>query len=194
MQGDSPDKRRDGFRFAVVLAAAHVVTAGLVLFVVSQAAPVVGALLPRRPTLLAVAVASVVGIVIDSRAASLRQWSLGVSRQTPKQLQFLGQHAWITPYAWGIDTGLVVTTYRVSFCSWLLLILALLGVAPPWAGVFYGVSFAIPLLVATRLMKPRFHQLSGGVPRLRSAAPVQISGIGSMLLLAVVSVLVMGGG
>lgn len=195
MQGDSRATRRDGFRFVLGLAAAHVVTAGLVVFVVSQAAPALAALVSRQMTLLGLAMASVVGIVIDSWAASQRHWTLGVARQTPKRLQFLGEHTWITPYAWGVDTGLVVTTYRVSFCSWLLLLLALIGIAPPWAGVIYGMSFAIPLLVMTRLVKTRFQHPSKGV-RAWSAVPAQIGGIGSMLLLAVVSIstMVMGGG
>jgi hypothetical protein len=193
VQGASPENRRDGFRFVVILAAAHVVTAGLVVFVVSQAAPALGAFVPRRITLLALVVASAVGIVVDSRAASLRHWTLSMARQTPKRLQFLGEHAWITPYAWGVDTGLVVTTYRVSFCSWLLLLLALTGVVPLWAGLISGLAFAIPLLVMTQLAKTRFHHPSDGI-RPWSAVPVQIGGIGSMLLLAAVSVLVMGAG
>jgi hypothetical protein len=117
-----------------------------------------------------------------------------VSRQTPKRLQFLGEHSWVTPYVWGLDTGLLVTTYRVSFCSWLLLLLTLVGVAPPWAGVVNGISFVFPLMLATRLMKTGSARLSEGLPRLRSAVPVQVAGIGSMLLLAVVSILVMGRG
>jgi hypothetical protein len=193
VQGSSLAKRRDSLRFVVALAAAHIVTVGLVVFVLSEAAPALVAFVPRQMALLTIVVASVVGIVIDGWAANRRRWTLGVARQTPKRLQFLGEHAWVTPYAWGVDTGLVVTTYRVSFCSWLMLFLALTGVAPPWAGVVYGISFAIPLLVMTRLVKTRFHHPSDGV-RPWSAVPVQIAGIGSMLLLAVVSVLAMGGG
>lgn len=191
MQGDSPQKRRNGLRFIVGLATAHVVTAGLVVFVVSQAGLAVRALLPRQPILLVIAVAALAGIVIDSRAASQRHWTLGVARQTPKHFQFLGEHAWIASYAWGVDTGLVVTTYRVSFCSWLLLLLALLGIAPPWAGVICGIFFAVPLVAVTRLVRTRFNHPWGGV-RPWSAVPVQIGGVGSMLLLAIVSVLTMG--
>jgi len=191
VQGDSEEKRRYGRRYLLTLSAAYVLTTGLVVLVVSQAAPAVGALVPRQLILLVLAVVSVIGIGIDARAASKGQWTLGMARQTPKYLQFLGEHAWITPYAWGVDTGLMVTTYRVSFCSWLLLLLALIGVAPPWAGLIYGMSFVMPLLLMTRVVKTRFHHPSDGV-RPWSAVPIQVGGIGSMLLLALVLLLVTG--
>jgi hypothetical protein len=191
VQGDSPEKRRYGLRFAIALAAAHVVAATLVVFIISQLAPALGGLLPRKPALLVLACAAVLGIFIDARAASQRRWSLGWARQTPKHLQYLGEHAWITPYAWGFDAGLIVTTYRVSFCSWLLLLLALTGVAPPLAGIIYGLSFAISLLVMTRLVKTRYHRPSSPIHPF-PAAPVQVAGIVSMLLMAIALTLATG--
>ena len=193
MQGDSPEKRRYGLRFAMALGTAHVVAAALVVFSVSQVAPAVGALLPRKAVLLALAGAAVAGMLIDAQAASKRRWSLGWARQTPKHLQYLGEHAWITPYAWGFDSGLIVTTYRVSFTSWLLLLLALAGVAPPWAGVIYGIAFAIPLLVVTRMVNTRFHHPSAAI-RAFTAAPVQVAAMVSMLLIVVALILVLGSG
>lgn len=86
-----------------------------------------------------------------------------------------------------------MTTYRVSFCSWLLLLLALTGVAPPWAGIIYGLSFAVSLIVMTRVVKTRFHRPSAPIHPF-PAAPVEIVGIASMLLIAIALTLVIGSG
>jgi hypothetical protein len=68
-----------------------------------------------------------------------------------------------------------------------------MGIAPPLAGVVYGMSFAAPLVVMTLLVSTRFHHPSRGI-RPWSAVPVQLGGIASMLVLAFVSILVIGGG
>lgn len=47
--------------------------------------------------------------------------------------------------AWGLDTGLVFTTYRMSSISWAVLALGLAGVTPWWAGLGYAAGFLVPL-------------------------------------------------
>jgi hypothetical protein len=164
------------------LAVAHVAAATLVVFALSTAAPLVTRALPHNVMLAALAAGSLIGIVADARAARNRWFSFGLNRQTPKALLRLGEHAWITPLVWGFDTGLVWTTFRVSFCSWILLLLALAGVAPPWAGTIYGLAFAIPLMASVFLS--RRHLPAAG---LGPAVPAQLLGIASMGVLVVLA-------
>jgi hypothetical protein len=132
---------------------------------------------------------SLIGIVADARAVNNRWFSLGLSRQTPKALLRMGEHAWITPLVWGFDTGLVWTTFRVSFCSWILLLLAVTGVLPPWAGTVYGLAFAVPLLGIVLLSERHLSSLE-----LASAVRAQLLGIASMAVLVGLALeLILGG-
>ena len=47
---------------------------------------------------------------------------------------------------WGLDAGLVVTTYRVTSLSWAALAVTFFGVVPWWSGLAYALGFSIPLL------------------------------------------------
>lgn len=179
MQGTTALTRKTGNRFVVKLAAAHIVAATLVVFVVAQAGPLVVDVVPRSALVGSLVAASILGVVIDILAVKKRSFSVGVPRQTPKGMLFLGDHAWVTPLVWGFDTGLIWTTYRVSFSSWLLLLLAFAGMAPPWAGLVYGLAFAIPLLAVMR-----YHHPSTTAPQLMPATPAQLAGIASMMVVA----------
>jgi hypothetical protein len=182
VQGSSPSGRRSGGQFIIWLAAAHVAAATIVVFALSSAAPLTAHAVPHKLMLAALVTGSLVGIVADARAVKKRWFSLGLSRQTPKVLLRLGEHAWITPLVWGFDTGLVWTTFRVSFCSWMLLLLALAGVAPPWAGSICGLAFATPLLGSV-LLSRRHLPVRGQM----SPVPAQLLGIASMGLLVVLA-------
>jgi hypothetical protein len=86
---------------------------------------------------------------------SLRRGSyckFGFIRQTPQRIQYR-QTIISTAIAWGFDTGLAVTTVRVTASTWAALALCTLGFASPLAGIAYGVSFALP--VALLLWNPR---------------------------------------
>ncbi|WP_196189486.1 hypothetical protein [Conexibacter sp. W3-3-2] len=68
-------------------------------------------------------------------------------RQTPRMLPArLGDIP--GSFAWGVDTGAMVTTYRTSFATWALLSVGLLGLAGPWVGAGYAAGFVIPLAIA----------------------------------------------
>jgi hypothetical protein len=65
-------------------------------------------------------------------------------RQTPKRFQYQygpGKAAFL----WGLDAGLVVTTFRVTSLSWAALTITILGLVPWWAGVAYAMGFTVPL-------------------------------------------------
>lgn len=97
--------------------------------------------------------------------ASLRKPSLcrlTFRRQTPKALEDrYGRH--VGPLLWGIDTGMAVTTIRVSAATWAVLALGLLQVAPWWVGLAYGLGFSLPLGLAT-LLPPWRSAPTGGSP------------------------------
>jgi len=70
---------------------------------------------------------------------------LTLRRQTPKNVLYQ-YGAGRAAIAWGLDAGLVFTTYRMSSICWALLALEFLGAAPWWIGLGYGAGFVIPLL------------------------------------------------
>jgi hypothetical protein len=149
VQGTSSSIRRQGRRCLLILATAHVIAAGLIVYLLGQVAGLaVQAHVPPVVRLALVGATAVAAIVLDLRAARRRSYSVGWNRQTPEALAHSGGAWWVTPLIWGADTGLIWTTYRVSSLSWVFLVLVLLGAAPPWAGLAYGLAFAVPLLVA----------------------------------------------
>jgi hypothetical protein len=48
---------------------------------------------------------------------------------------------------WGFDTGLAVTTFRVTAATWGALLLTVLGLSGWATGVAYGIAFAAPISV-----------------------------------------------
>jgi len=77
---------------------------------------------------------------------------IGWRRQTPRTLM-RGHHMLIVATLWGLDTGLLVTTFRVAAITWAALYLAALGLSPWWVGIAYGVGFLVPFMVL--LIRPQ---------------------------------------
>ncbi|MGH8910290.1 MAG: hypothetical protein ACRD0K_28300 [Egibacteraceae bacterium] len=68
-------------------------------------------------------------------------------RQTPKR--YLDRWGVTTAaFVWGLDTGLVFTTFRVTSLSWAALAVTGLGLVPWWAGAAYALGFVVPLLMS----------------------------------------------
>jgi hypothetical protein len=90
-------------------------------------------------------------LLLDAYSLRRKTWCpVTLRRQTPKDiLHRYGARRAAT--AWGLDAGLVFTTYRVSSISWAVLALALFGVAPWWAGLGYAAGFLVPLLLGCSL-------------------------------------------
>ncbi|MDI6103373.1 hypothetical protein QLQ12_32665 [Actinoplanes sp. NEAU-A12] len=81
-------------------------------------------------------------------------------RQTPKNLVFkYGDTR--GALIWGLDTGLAVTTFRVSSATWGLIGLGLLNVAPWWQGIGYAAGFCLPIAAAILLVPRRPDQPDG---------------------------------
>jgi hypothetical protein len=97
-----------------------------------------------RSAMLAAAGILAVLLLLDAGVLGLRtpMWR----RQTPKW--FMHQFGpGTSALLWGLDAGLVVTTFRVTSLSWGALTVTLLGLAPWWVGAAYALAFVIPELV-----------------------------------------------
>lgn len=129
---------------------------GVSALAVYAAVATVGSLLrgggrPGTGGLLVAAVVVAVLAVVDTHVLGLHapMWR----RQTPRELHFaLGPTR--GALVWGLDTGLVVTTFRVTSLSWTALTLSFLGLLPWWAGLAYAAGFILPSAVLI-LLVPR---------------------------------------
>jgi hypothetical protein len=126
---------------------------------------------------LAIAASLVVLAVIE--VSPLRVRRSVCQRQTPKVLvrRF---HPSLGGLLWGLDTGAVVTTYRVSMATWAVLLLCAGGWGSAWTGTFYAVGFCVPL--AAIVMSP---QIPRSAAWLRPAieTPHVVNAIGSRFAL-----------
>lgn len=130
-------------RFAVAFA-----ISSFIVFAISGA---IGQLAKRAlpsPAHVAVLFAALsVAILLDAYSLRRKTWCpITLRRQTPKMIYYdFGARR--AALAWGADTGLVFTTYRMSSISWALLLLDLLGIAPWWVGLGYSAGFLVPLVL-----------------------------------------------
>lgn len=135
----------------LLFAAAFTASATAVFAVASGIGSPARALVPPSTRVLLTLLVLLVAILLD--AYSLRRkrlCPLTARRQTPKTV-YNDYGSGPAALAWGFDTGLVVTTYRVSSISWALLLLSVLGVAPWWTGLGYALGFVTPLLIGCTL-------------------------------------------
>ncbi|GII95823.1 hypothetical protein [Sinosporangium siamense] len=147
VQGDSESHRRSAIRFAGILALGHIAMAGFFVALIHQVGSVTAAYLPRDTAIAICVAATLIAIGVDFHAIRNNTYSIGLKRQTAKSLAHQeGRPWWLTPLMWGLDTGMIWSTFRVSCTSWVLLLSALLNVAPQWSGLVYGLSFGVPLL------------------------------------------------
>jgi hypothetical protein len=90
-------------------------------------------------------------LILDIYSLKQKSWCvLSLRRQTPKSI-LRDYGARRAALAWGLDAGLVFTTFRMSSLSWALLALAIIGVAPSWVGLGYAAGFLLPFLLASVL-------------------------------------------
>ena len=142
MKGTSPDEppdRRSPLLLAVGFLLSAVVAYGTASLVGARLLG--GARAGEGVRLLAAAVLAGL-LVIDTGVLGLRAptWR----RQTPKQLLYrLGSAR--AAFVWGLDAGLVVTTFRVTSLSWAALTVTVLGLVPWWVGIAYALGFTVPL-------------------------------------------------
>lgn len=148
-QGASAAPRADG-RPAGSLAAGFVFSAVVVFSTVSVAGAALGVpLVAFQARLWMASILCLIFCAAD--VAALRSHALcriTWRRQTPKYLiNRYGKR--VGPLLWGLDTGLAVTTFRVSAATWAVLSLSVLHLAAWWAGLAYGLGFAAPFVFVT---------------------------------------------
>ncbi|MFL6076872.1 MAG: hypothetical protein ACJ73S_26050 [Mycobacteriales bacterium] len=90
---------------------------------------------------LAAAAVTATFLIVDTRLFGLRtpMWR----RQTPRE-HFHRHGPTRGAFVWGLDTGLVFSTYRITSLSWVALTLTLAGLVPWWAGLAYAAGFVLP--------------------------------------------------
>jgi hypothetical protein len=135
-----------GFAFSAVVVFAALWLAGQLVLGASR----------DRASLAAVA-AGLLAVLLGVDAVRARgSGATGPSwrRQTPKRFEYRYGSA-RAALLWGLDAGLVFTTFRVTSLSWAALTVALLGLVPWWAGAAYAFGFAAPILVLIAAMPRR---------------------------------------
>jgi hypothetical protein len=153
--------------------AAAFTASALVVFGISAAIGAgIGHLLSVHVQIAVTFVALVAALALDAYSLTHRTWCpVTVRRQTPKRilLRYGDRRAAL---AWGLDTGLVFTTYRMSSISWALLLLVVLGIAPWWAALGYAAGFLVPLLFGCSVLRLRADPTDGsGLARAMSRYP-----------------------
>ena len=166
VQGDSTRLARSGLGFLAVLTTAHIAMAGFVTALLYQIGILFAGHIDDRSAVAVCVVAALVAAGFDVRALRIGSYAPGLRRQTSKEL---GQRdslpRWVAPMIWGLDTGLMWSTFRVSSTTWVLLAAALLNVAPQWSGLVFGTAFAGPLTVAVVAGRSDLSTLSRPGPR-----------------------------
>lgn len=133
----------------LALVVSHIASATVFVFLLNIVSRVVDVLISPVLRSLLIVVVAAWAMAQDGLALRRRTGiSCGLARQTPKGVtQIVGQPWWVVPLVWGVDTGLIWSTFRVSALSWVLLIGVVLGEAPAWSGAVYGASFGTALLL-----------------------------------------------
>jgi hypothetical protein len=130
---------------AVLLAGGFLVSATAVFALASAfGAALLGSWRTQPATWLAAAGLLGLLLLADAELFGLRtpMWR----RQTPKWFMYrFGDRR--SALFWGLDAGLVGTTFRVTSLSWAALVLTLLGPLPWWAGIVYALGFVLPELI-----------------------------------------------
>ena len=84
---------------------------------------------------------------LDLRARRRKTYCpVGLRRQTPKSLIHRRSPTFVAA-AWGLDIGLAFTTIRVTALTWGAVLLAGLGLSGLFAGLWYGLAFALPFVL-----------------------------------------------
>lgn len=175
MKGSPKAVNVKSIRFPIVLVVAHIAAAGFIVGLLHELGAGLSRFITPTASIAVCGLAAIAGVGIDAHAARRGTYSIGLKRQTSKELGHDGTRQWwVTPLLWGIDTGLIWSTFRVPSASWVLLMGALLNVMPQWSGIVYGLFFGVPLVVAVSIGDIEKFGRAGSYP---SLPYVQIAGI-----------------
>jgi hypothetical protein len=144
--------------FGLALPVGFAVSSSAIFAVLAGVGSSLAGVLP--PLALLIIAVVLIGLVVVVDASHPRLPLPMLRRQTPRGLahRFPPQ---ATLMLWGLDTGTVVSTYRVTGMSWSALLLAATGSVPWWSGLTYAAGFSLPLLVLANWR----HPLPRSIPR-----------------------------
>lgn len=166
-------------------AVAFIAAATLVFAAASFAGDVVRALVPAPSRAAAAAGLLLVLAVVDVLSLRARVYCvLGAKRQA-RQTLIRKYSVPVVAAIWGFDTGLAVTTFRVSALTWAAFVLSFLGFAPWWSGAVYGVALAGPMLVLllTTITAERLERQLARRRLIQTASAITLAAAGTSLLL-----------
>jgi hypothetical protein len=172
-------------RVTVAFGAAFIAAAMLVFAAASFAGTGVRALVAVPWRAAAAAAALFTLGVVDVLSLRARSYCLLGAKRQARQSLIRTYSMPVVAAAWGFDTGLAFTTYRVSAATWAAFALALLGFAPWWSGVAYGIAFTVPML-ALLLSATTFRRLDRELrrrPLIQAVSAVALAGAGALLLM-----------
>lgn len=172
-------------RLMGLFATAFTVSSVTVFGIANSIGQLVARIVPADGRIAMALVVLMVSIAIDGYTIARKTWCPATPRrQTPKMIYY--RHgARRAAVAWGLDTGLLLTTYRVSSMSWALLLFGLMGVTPWWIGLAYAAGFVVPLWLGSS-MSGKFPGDSTAVARLltgrQSIGRVLCMGVGALVI------------
>ncbi len=186
MQGESFRAGRDWLQFLLVLSVSHIAMAGFVIALLYQVGTLFGPYIDDQVAMAVLIIAAGASVVFDVRAIRTDSFAPGLHRQTSKRLAYRADlPRWIAPMIWGLDTGLMWTTFRVSATTWVVMVAALLNIAPQWSGLVFGAAFAAPLAVAVLVVRGNVTELGRPGPRRAVQTATAVTGLLPAALLAV---------
>lgn len=168
----------------IAFAAAFIGAATLVFAAASFAGAAVTWLVPMPWRVGAVAVSLLVLAIVDAGSLRARSYCLLGAKRQARQTLIRTYSMPVVAAVWGFDTGLAITTFRVSALTWAAFALALLGFAPWWTGAAYGVALVAPMLVLllTTMTAERLHAELRRRPLIQTASAIALAAAGALLL------------
>jgi len=95
----------------------------------------------------AVPVAALIAALVLADVSVRSRSRLSLRRQTPQDAYGV-RSPMLGAAIWGLETGIIGSTYRMTTASWSVLVLAATGWAHPLTGAAYAGGFLVPLAIA----------------------------------------------
>lgn len=178
----------------LLFAIGFVASAGLSVWFIDYASQAAIAIAGTTTRAWIACVSAVVLATSDLQRTSKGDYcSIGLRRQTPRKW---GLGSPLGVLAWGVDTGLPMTTIRSTSLPLCGVVFVGLGFGAGWLGLVYGLAFVVGLFLLTSVYRPRssgangqdtvtlIHSLLGYRRRVRlvGSAAMVIGSLGLVLL------------
>lgn len=171
-------------RVMTAFAVAFIGAATLVFAAASLAGAGVRALVPAPWRVVAAAALLLLFAIVDVLSLRARSYCVVGMKRQARQALIRKYNMDVVAAVWGFDTGIAVTTFRVSAVTWAAFALSFLGFAPWWSGAAYGVAFTVPMLVLllTTTTVERLERELGRRALIQTASAIALAAAGAFLL------------